>query len=1549
MPYTTITTEGGLIPADILDAIAREEIIGQRPEDFGLERSRNLSDRISAAWQAARGQWALFQSYLADLGPRETATTETREHWVIPLLRALGYRPSRNRAAYVVEGRTYAISHRIDESDDAPPLHIESICNSLDARPPSGRPRLSPHALVQEYLNATEQLWGIVTNGERLRLLRDSARFTRPAYVEFDLRAMFEGEKFSEFAILYRLLHRSRLPDSSPQRHRGTEERTEDARLGAAIVRPEDCLLERYHQLALESGGRVREGLRDGVEGALKLLGNGLLAHPANTELRAKLVAGRLSPLDYYRQLLRLVYRLLFLMVAEERGLIAPEGTHHRGTEAQRPEGTHHRGTEAQRPEEEDIETLRLRASVVNEEEDIETLRLRASVVNADKALKIYYDHYSIGRLRRLAETSGAGRGPFDDLWLGLLTTFRLFEGSDEEAPRRLGLAPLGGDLFGEAACADLTINTRLRNADLLAAIRKLSLYRDQESKGLRRVNYGALDVEELGSVYESLLDYRPVIAPQRHRGTEEGRASVGAPQRHRDTEDETLCLSVSVVHFDLVPGTERKTTGSYYTRPELVQELIKSALAPVIEERLGAPQRRRDTEIQQASESLRLRASVTQQQEAALLSIRVCDPACGSGHFLLAAARRIGRELAKVRAGEDQPSPGEFRRAVRDVIRQCIYGVDLNPLAVDLCKLALWIEGHCAGMPLSFLDHHIKRGNSLIGATHALVAAGIPDDAYKPVTGDDRATASSIKKRNKQERDLALKQGMVQRDMFADGRSAALDLAEELRALDENDDDSVAAVRARAARYAALRRRAHAERATFDLWTAAFFQPLTPANARYVPTTRDLIDFDPTGEKALMAAPIAEEVGFFHWELEFPQVFHHRDTRLHHRDTRLHHRDTEAQRPNNPEESLCLRASVVNPSGADHRDTEAQKAANSVHHRDTEAQRPNNPEESLCLRASVVNPSGFDVVLGNPPWERIKLQEQEHFVDVPEIARAANKAARERLINEWRTNGTPAQRARIASFDAAKHRAEAESRFVRASGRFPLTAVGDVNTYALFAEHARALLAPTGRAGIIVPTGIATDDSTRAFFGDVVAKRQLVSLYDFENREKIFADVDSRYKFSLLTLGATNEPTRFLFFATNTGQLAEPTSASSVEPQRVFTLTPEEIGLINPNTRTAPVFRTARDAGLTKQIYRRVPVLVDERAPQGHRGAEVGNPWGVSFLRMFDMSNDSHLFQRAPGAGLLPLYEAKLLHQFTHRWATYGGAPQRHRGSEDDERSARDLTPDELADPGYSITPRYWVPAAEVEARLAGRWERGWLLGWRDIARATDERTFIAAIFPRYGSGDTFLLMFPEASTLHIACLLATLNNLVFDFVARQKIAGTHAKFFTVKQLPVLPPSAFSAADIASIVPRVLELVYTAWDITAFAEDVWAEADESLRALIVERRMVNHRDTEAQSSQEITTLCLCASVVNSNPPPPFIWHDERRARIRAELDARIARLYGLTRDELRYILDPADVYGPDFPGETFRVLKEKEMKRYGEYRTRRLVLEAWDREEAGR
>jgi hypothetical protein len=1352
----TIITEGGLLPADMLDAIAAGAVNGQRPEDFGMERTRNLSDRISAAWQAARAQWALFQVHLADLPPHDsTATTLTRDYWAIPLLRILGYTLERNRQAPVVAGRTYAISHRAGDADDAPPIHITGVRVSLDGRPPSpprtppraggtGGVRMSPHALVQEYLNATDHLWGIVTNGVRLRLLRESARFTRPTYVEFDLQAMLEGERFSDFALLYRLLHRSRLP-----------QRAADA--------PE-CWLERYHQQALAEGGRVRDRLRDGVEQALKTLANGLLRHPANERLRRALASGDLTPQAFYRQVLRLVYRLLFLMVAEERALIAaapPQSP---------PRAGGFGGVEG----------------------------------DADRALAIYQAHYSMARLRRLAEHAGvaasAGEGGYGDLWIGLLAAFRIFEGS---VSHRFPIAPLDGDLFSETACPHLTAETRMANADLLAAIRALALYHDPESRTLRRVNYGALDVEELGSVYEALLDYRPVIA---HAPAE----STGA-------------------RFDLLPGTERKTTGSYYTRPELVQELIASALEPVLAQRLASAGR--DAAA----------------REAALLSIRVCDPACGSGHFLLAAARRLGRELARIRAGDDEPSPAQFRHAVRDVIRRCIFGVDLNPLAVDLCKLALWIEGHAAGLPLSFLDHHIRCGNSLVGAppqnppaSGGAGGVGIPDEAYRPIHGDEKGIAAELRKRNRAERDAYTRDRAVQERMFAD-EPTDTPLARALAALDDLPDESVAAVRARAARYADLRQAHRRERARYDLWTAAFFQPLTRANAPWVPTSADVIDADPTSQKALLAGGLAQEIGFFHWDLEFAQVFADR--------------------------------------------------------------------------------GGFDVVPGNPPWERIKLQEQEHFVDIPAIRDAPNKAARAEQIAAWR-RGTPEQQQRIAQYDAALYRAEAESRFVRGSGRFPLTAVGDVNTYALFAELSRTLLAPDGRAGIIVPTGIATDDGAKAFFGDLIARRQIISLYDFENREKLFADVDSRYKFSLLTIGAAQAAPRFVFFATRAAHLRD--------ERRVFSLTPTDLARINPNTRTAPLFRTRRDAELTAAIYARVPVLINETTGE--------NPWGVRFMTMFHMSNDSHLFRPVPApaearAGWgdhLPLYEAKLLHQFTHRWAIYdGGAP-------------REATAAELADPTWTITPRYLVPAAEVEARLAGRWERRWLLGWRDITNATNERTAIFSLLPRVGVGHTVpLMLFQSLRADLAACFLAIVNSLVFDWITRQKIGGTHLTYTYLTQLPVLPPEAFSAADIAFIVPRVVELVYTAWDVQPFAADVWAEADAGLRAAILAQHAENLRATSTPPSPPPQAGGVQGGV-QGETPPPFIWNDDRRARIRAGLDARIARLYGVSRDDLRYILDPHDVEGPDFPGETFRVLKEKELRQYGEYRTRRLVLEAF-------
>src|SRR5581483_3179577 len=485
---------------------------------------------------------------------------------------------------------------------------------------------------------------------------------------EFDLESMIGANLFSEFALLFRLLHASRFP-------RGDD--------------PRDCLLERYYQQGIEQGGRVREKLRDGVEQALQILGTAFLAHPESEALRERLSSGALDATAYYRQLLRLVYRFLFLMVAEERRLIFPP-----------------------------------------------------DVVRTDLH-QVYTGYYGIGRLRDRAERHFAD-DTHADLWISLRQTFRMFR--DDDLARKLDMRALDGELFGEQACLDLEL-ALCTNADLLRAVRHLSTFVEEQGTGRRRrrgprrrVNYAALDVEEFGSVYESLLDFHPKVDVQRRE-------------------------------FALVTGSERKQTGSYYTPPELVRELIESALVPVMEERLRG-------------------AKTKAEREAALLGLRVCDPAAGSGHFLLAAARRIATELAKTRAEEEEPPPEKYREALRDVIRQCVYAVDKNPLAVDLCKVALWIEGHNAGLPLSFLDHHIKCGDSLVGVFDLKVLEeGIPDDAYKPVTGDDKSAATAVRKRNREERtgQTALIEvgGM-------DGRGEFAETFSKLAATDERTPDDV-------------------------------------------------------------------------------------------------------------------------------------------------------------------------------------------------------------------------------------------------------------------------------------------------------------------------------------------------------------------------------------------------------------------------------------------------------------------------------------------------------------------------------------------------------------------------------------------------------------------------------------------------------------------------------------------------------------------------------------------------------------------------------------
>ena len=1044
---------------DLIEALNAADLPGQKPPDFRLPPGRGLTGEIAAAFNDARALWQVFQNRLERLPADDPATSATREFWVIPFLRLLGYDLRFNSRALEVDGAPFPISHALgaDQSQDhagaeAPvPVHIVGCRQELGRVAPAARPRLSPHALVQEYLNRSEALWGLVTNGRTLRLLRNSTFVRRQAYVEFDLAAIFADEgRFADFVLLYRLLHRTRLPSD-----------------GRA---PADCLLETYYQQAVEQGGRVRERLRDGVEQAIVILANGFLRHPASVALRATLRPRRGEESAFssppseavhaersqregegadalYRQLLRLVYRLLFLLTAEERGLMGGD--------------------------------------------------------------PLYRDHYGVGRLRRLC-TRRTAYTDHDDLWLSLRALWLVL--TDERMARLLDAPPLNGELFAHQELDDASI----ANRDLLRAFWHLAFYREGDAPP-RRVNYAALDTEELGSVYESLLDYHPAIT---------------FDTRGRPT-------------FVLTFGSERKATGSYYTPPSLVNELVQSALAPVLEERVR-PCRTR------------------QEKEAALLALNVLDPACGSGHFLLAAARRLGKELARIRTGEDEPAPERVREAIRDVVAHCIYGVDRNPLAVELARVALWLESHAEGKPLTFLDHRIKCGDSLVGVLDLeALREGLPDDAFAPVVGDDRKLAANLKRRNRTEREgqLTLFDAPIDHDLSP--------LAETVRRIETIRDDTPDQVHRKRATYEAWRTDPHLRRLSnaCDLWTAAFFQVLAPhprptapdAPASPAQNPAKIITTDAI-RRAFAGQPIAAhllgeaqalaaEHRFFHWPLEFPEVF-------------------------------------------------------AFH-----------PQPHQGGTAS----GGFDVVLGNPPWERIKLQEEEFFaVRDPQIARAANAAARKRLIAALpQTNP-----ALWEAYQRALHAAESASRFLRGSGQYPLTGRGDINTYSVFAERVRSLLNVRGRAGIIVPTGIATDATNQFFFADLADKGQLASLFDFENRQRLFPAVDSRMKFCLLTLAGSWQPTPagvreaapmvFAFFATHADHLRD--------PRRVFTLTADDIARINPNTRTLPVFRTRQDADLTRAVYRRVPVLVNE-----HTGE---NSWGVRFMAMFHMSNDSHLFR---------------------------------------------------------------------------------------------------------------------------------------------------------------------------------------------------------------------------------------------------------------------------------------------------------------------------------
>ena len=1003
------------------------------------------------------------------------------------------------------------------------------------------------------------------------------------------------------------------------------------------------------------------------------------------------------------------------------------------------------------------------------------------------------------------------------------MTLFRLVDQGDSS----IGLPPYNGGLFGSAA-APLLEQARLPDAAVAPILYDLSHAREHGGSRRRFVNYRDMSVQQLGSIYERLLEREPV------RG-DDGKILI-RPNPYA-----------------------RKDSGSFFTPQELVDLIVDRTLKPLAEERRKAFENKaaqlkndRRPKAQRKVELLKLDPA------EAVLNLKVLDPAMGSGHFLVTAVDFLSDTIADLIEyvpvvpewlDGDYVSPlvnrvAAIRREIlqrakesnwvldeaqltnqaiirRMVLKRCIYGVDKNPLTVELAKVSLWLHSFTVGAPLSFLDHHLRCGDSLIGLRVL--------EATKELYRLSRLFASSA---------------IAGAEAAADG----------MLLIEEMSDADVAEVRESARLFEGIDQTTAELRRLLDFFCGlrwltaglkkqertAFEAPLVEALGRHPADAYRLLARGPdsinterptdessswTGFQTLWkeARSLADREGFLHWEVGFPGVWRYWQN--------------------------------IRPEG------------------------------------------GFDAVIGNPPWDRIKLQEVEWFATRDSaLALAPTAAARRTGIQRLREQGNPL----ADEFDTAKERADTLGQLVRGSSHYPLLGGGDINLYSLFVERAMSLIKPDGFVGLLTPSGIYADKTASRFFQSVSTSGRVDGLFDFENRRlgtnlpPFFPDVDSRFKFCALIFGGEKrrfDETKCAFFLHDTKTVND--------PERCFPLEPADFARVNPNTGTAPVFRTRRDADITRRIYERHPVLVDRSGGEGRYS------WPVRYVRMFDMTNDSHIFRTAtqldaegfyPVQGnrwkrgeelYMPLYEGKMVQGFDHRAASVVVNPENlNRPAQ-----PRDATREEHADPDRLPDPQFWVSVDAAE------WPEGlgWAVAFKDVTAPTNVRTMIATLVPRSGFGNTLPLMVPGTDELvtykESAWLLAAcLNSFALDFVARQKVQGQHLNWFVVEQLPILTINDYSKAigekparDLVR--EHVLRLTYTAHDMTPFARDLGHEG------------------------------------------PPFIWDEEERRHLRARLDALYFHLYGLSREDASYVLD------------TFRIVRRKDEAAFGRYRTRDLIL----------
>ena len=1201
MDYTSIHIYGHLLSDDILHSIERDNtLIGNRDQDFGMDIS--VSSAIDYVWSSLRNDWNFYKERAGNerLVNKDPYGTRRARDLMERLLQSLGYKLDRQVANIEVAGTGYDISYTCTDLGNMPFVIIgENITTdgsintldkcSLDYRAKGNMRKKSAHATMLEYLNATENVYGIISNGQILRIIRNSGQLVKLTYIEFDLRRMLEEDKYTEFCLMFRLLHASRFRTSGD----------------------EPCVMERWFNMSIESGNRIRNGLSRAVQTTMETIGNAVLTSKGegNDALRRAFADGTMDAAKLNKELIHFIYRLLFLFIIEERGLVY------------------------QIPDSVDAPDYKQQCQWQD----------------------IYKKYYAASRLRRLSELSYLKQRQYSDLWQGLMDTFHLFE--PDTFGEKLGIKPLGGVLFGTETLHWLK-QCQVSNRDLLAAFAALNEFTDERQQRVK-INYSSLDVEEFGSVYEGILEMRPFVQPG---------------------------VAASDWLFGFVGGLDRQSTSSYYTRPDLVQNLIKTTLEPVIKEKMA-------------------NCATTEEKVKALLNMKVCDAASGSGHIVLAMARTIAWYVCTLRTGEDNPASLDYRQALREVISRCVYAVDYNPDAVELCKVVLWIEGYCAGKPLSFLDHHIRCGNSVLGVSDLqMLIDGVPD---KALTAEDKDTLKALKKLN-QEAVKAVNGNTGNEPTFGfenpfgieEMSIAQIGLADKIRFINHLPEDTLEQEIVKQLRWQELMASARVDclRRACDIYAYAFYHTVKAdelykdeggtdkeldleAEVPYTKTVmRALQEIEameclekgkplPTYYRQLSAdfktevKRMAEEQRFFHWCVEFPEVF----------------------------------------------------AAN----------------------------KGFDVMCGNPPWDKIKVEDKKWFESHgrSDIVNAGTAAQRKRAIAELPVTDPVL----YTEYCQAQKDAEAMSRFVRFSGRFQLTATGDIDLYPMFAEL--CLTFSKEAWGLVMPTGIALNDPNKAFFSKLIDENRLVSLYDFENREALF-DIHRMFKFCLLTAGKPQDKPREVkggFYLTRLDHL--------FDPNRIYTLKTDDFATLNPNTKTCAVFRTAKDAAIAAKIYRRCPILINDITGE--------NPWNARISNMMHMSHDSgdfktfedlqnehasisgNTFTTLAGQTYVPVYEGKMIWFYNHHYGTWPTSSPR-------PNAIPNVEIDELSNENSLILPWYWTPVEDVmsklekldnEGNVIWKWNHPWLLGYRKISNATNERTFVSSIIPLpNGAGDSII-----------------------------------------------------------------------------------------------------------------------------------------------------------------------------------------------------------------